>query len=102
VPALVRELLGRHGLEPSAVAHWLLHPGGATVLDAVRDGLGVREEMLAASRRILRDYGNMSSPSCLFVLQEEIATRPPRAGELGVLAAFGAGFSVHAALVRFE
>ncbi|MEK7476282.1 MAG: 3-oxoacyl-[acyl-carrier-protein] synthase III C-terminal domain-containing protein [Candidatus Coatesbacteria bacterium] len=102
VPALVRELLGRHSLAPDGVGHWLLHPGGANVLDAARDGLGVPEERLAASRRILRDYGNMSSPSCLFVLQEEIATSPPRAGELGVLAAFGAGFSVHAALVRFE
>ena len=48
---------------------WAIHPGGRAVLDRVCRGLGLREEDLWASFDILRDYGNMSSPTILFVLK---------------------------------
>jgi alkylresorcinol/alkylpyrone synthase len=59
------------------------------------------EADVACSRAVLRDYGNMSSPTVLFVLDEMLRTRPPRAGETAVMASFGAGFSAYAALLEW-
>lgn len=101
VPGLVDGLLARHGLARRDISRWILHPGGATILDALRDALALPEEALAAGRAVLRDYGNLSSPSVLFVLRRELAERPARPGERGLLISFGAGFSAHAALLQF-
>jgi alkylresorcinol/alkylpyrone synthase len=56
---------------------------------------------VASSRSVLRQHGNMSSPTVLFALDEELRSQPPRQGDLGVMLAFGAGFAAHAALVQF-
>jgi alkylresorcinol/alkylpyrone synthase len=56
---------------------------------------------LEAARAVLHRSGNLSSPTVLFVLDEEHRSRPPRAGELAIVCAFGAGFSAHAALVEY-
>jgi alkylresorcinol/alkylpyrone synthase len=79
----------------------MFHAGGVTILDAIRDALHLPESCLASSRAVLKRCGNMSSPTILFVLAEELASAPPRAGEWGLLASFGAGFSAHAVLARF-
>jgi alkylresorcinol/alkylpyrone synthase len=96
----VDALLGRHGLARADVAAWCLHPGGSRVLDAAQQALGLSDEALAPSRRVLRGYGNMSSPSVLFVLAEVLAENPLPAGAPVVLAAFGPGLGVEAALLR--
>jgi alkylresorcinol/alkylpyrone synthase len=98
---LVDRLLKDRGLSRADIAHWVVHPGGAKILDAVRDTLSLPEEKLAASRAVIKRVGNISSPSCLFVLDEVIRTSAPEPGDLGLLAAFGAGFSAHAALLEF-
>jgi alkylresorcinol/alkylpyrone synthase len=97
----VLELLGEHGLGFEAVGHWVMHAGGRLVLDAVERAMDLPATALDAARAVLRDVGNVSSPTVLFVLDEEQRRRPPRAGELGVVSAFGAGFSAHAALVVY-
>jgi predicted naringenin-chalcone synthase len=51
---------------------------------------------------VLANYGNMSSPSVLFVLAEALARRTPQPGTYGVLAGFGPGLGIEAALMRFE
>ena len=56
---------------------------------------------LEAARAVLHDVGNLSSPTVLFVLDEEQRRRPPAPGDLGILSAFGAGFAAHAALVEY-
>ncbi|HTL67313.1 MAG TPA: stilbene synthase [Lacunisphaera sp.] len=70
----------------------VVHPGGREVIAAVETVLGAP---LPASREVLAAYGNMSSPSVLFVLEHELrrATTPPADGWW--LASFGAGFSAH-------
>jgi alkylresorcinol/alkylpyrone synthase len=98
---LVLELLGEHGLGFEAVGHWVMHAGGRLVLDAVERAMDLPATALDGARAVLRDVGNVSSPTVLFVLDEEQRRRPPRAGELGVVSAFGAGFSAHAALVVY-
>lgn len=68
---------------------WAIHPGGRSVLDAVESGLGLTPDDLSRSRRILHDYGNMSSATVMFVLQDML--RQPRPNARGLAMAFGPG-----------
>ncbi len=70
---------------------WAVHPGGRTILDAVEHGLALQDQALADSRAVLRDYGNMSSATVMFVL--EAMMRRARAGQRGCALAFGPGLS---------
>ena len=97
----VQRLLDDHGLTVPDVAHWCLHPGGARILDAAQQALGLTDDHLQSSRRVLRAAGNMSSPSVLFVLDEEVRSRRPDRGHYGILAAFGPGLGIEVALLRF-
>jgi len=81
--------------------HWLVHAGGEKILNAISKRLVLPAEALASSRSILQEHGNMSSPTVLFVLEEELRARPPRAGETGLLVSFGAGFSAHGVRLSF-
>jgi alkylresorcinol/alkylpyrone synthase len=84
--------LERNGLELESFAGFLLHPGGRKILETAEETLGIGRERLAHSWAVLRDYGNMSSATALFVLQRAL-----RAGDKGphLLAAFGPGFSAY-------
>lgn len=101
VAGVVDGLLARHGLVRDDVALWGLHPGGARVLDAAQRSLALSDEAMAPSRHVLATYGNMSSPSVLFVLAEALERATPPEGSWGVLAAFGPGLGVEAVLLRF-
>lgn len=68
---------------------WAIHPGGRTVLDAVESGLGLTSDDLGSSRRILHTYGNMSSATVMFVLQDMLHQHHPEAR--GLAMAFGPG-----------
>ncbi len=106
VPALAAEyaeqllhtVLPRHGLKPSDLATWVLHAGGRDVLQAVQRRIGPPAGALRHSTAMLREYGNLSSAFVYFVLEAALADDPP-AGWWW-LAAFGAGFSSHGALLR--
>jgi alkylresorcinol/alkylpyrone synthase len=77
-----------------------LHPGGKTVLLALRDALELTDADLTLSRAVLRQYGNLSSASLGFILHAAL-TGPMPAG-YGWLGSFGAGFACHGALVEVE
>jgi len=93
------ELLPPRGLERKHVRHWLMHPGGRKVIDRVQAALGLSDDDVAVSRRILRNYGNMSSPTALFVLNEVMQNGAAQPGDRGVLLALGPGFAAEAALL---
>jgi len=97
--AVVNDLLSSQGLQTSDIKHWAFHTGGEKIINAVRDAIGVPEEQLRATRTILAQYGNMSSPTVWFVL-EEILRNGIAAGEWCVMVAYGAGLSAHACLLR--
>jgi alkylresorcinol/alkylpyrone synthase len=99
--SVVDRLLAAHDLNYADIAHWIVHPGGERVLDAFQQALDLPDEEITASRTVLYNYGNMSSASVLFVLDEVLRSRAPRPGELGVVCSFGAGFSAFAGLVEF-
>ena len=94
-------LLAPQGLRKEDVRFWVLHPGGRKVLDAAAAYLGLSEEHLRTSRHVLRSFGNMSSPTVLFVLNEVLRSSTPQAGDYGVLLALGPGFAAEAALLRW-
>jgi predicted naringenin-chalcone synthase len=96
LPAHVAAL--RERLRPEPAALWAVHPGGRSILDAVESSLGLAPEDLAASRQVLRDYGNMSSATLGFVLQRLLAS--PGAGRSGVATGFGPGLSIESMLFR--
>lgn len=79
------------------IALWAVHPGGRSVLDAVARGCGAPVD-LSASREVLRRYGNMSSPTVMFVLKR-LMDDPDASGE-GCMLAFGPGVTVEAGRFR--
>ena len=95
------ELLGAHGIEREEISLWLLHPGGRKVIDRVQEALGLSDEDVAISRHILRNYGNMSSPTVLFVLDVALRRIRAKPGDCGVLLALGPGLAAEAALLRW-
>jgi alkylresorcinol/alkylpyrone synthase len=90
-PAL-EAFLATNDLDLARFAGFLLHPGGRKILETAQDVLGVEPAQLAHSWAVLRDYGNMSSATVLFVLRRALD-----AGATGphLLAAFGPGFSAY-------
>lgn len=98
-PELIKILRGI-GVEKDSVKLWALHPGGRAILDALQAGLDLSEEQMLPSRNILRNYGNMSSASILFVLKEILNTTHINKDELCCAVAFGPGLSMEIALLR--
>jgi predicted naringenin-chalcone synthase len=95
VPGRIRRWLPEHGAEviPHAgVPLWAVHAGGRSILDAVQQGLALPPDALRFSRAILREYGNMSSATLVFVL-DRILCAPDARGD-GVAMAFGPGLTV--------
>ena len=97
--AVVSNVLAQRALGTGDIRHWALHTGGEKIINAVRDGIGIPEASLGPTRRVLREYGNMSSPTVWFVL-DEIEKNPVAQGDWAVMVAYGAGLSGHAYLLR--
>lgn len=112
VPRLIRRHL-RHdvdsfleaqGLDPGEVGAWILHPGGPKILEEAEKALALKRDALAASWRVLRQVGNLSSATILFVLEEVLAETsagrpagsPPRHG---LMLAMGPGFCAELVLL---
>jgi len=95
----VEPSLALGGMAIGDVDLWAVHPGGKSILDQVQRCLDLGAEQLRASREVLRRFGNMSSASILFVL-EEILNQGAGGGEEKVCAiAFGPGLTVEMALL---
>ena len=94
LPACLPDILSGCGMHQ--FRHWAIHPGGRTVLDAVREGADLPEELLESSRRVLRDFGNMSSATIMFVLKDIMQRGDGR----GCGMAFGPGLTVESLLFQ--
>jgi len=92
----LEEFLGRHELTLESLDHVVAHPGGTKVLAAYQEALGLKPEALGHARQVLRDHGNMSSPTILFILQE---LQRRGAQTPCVALAFGPGVTAEAALL---
>jgi alkylresorcinol/alkylpyrone synthase len=109
VPQLIREnirapfeaFLAEQGLQRSDLKAFVLHPGGQKLLQYMEDELGLDRSETQFSWDVLRDYGNLSSASVLFVLHEWLRKGKVAAGSHGLLAAFGPGFSAEMLLLEW-
>ncbi|WP_144796779.1 type III polyketide synthase [Microbacterium paludicola] len=81
------------------VAHWAIHPGGRSILDRVEERLQLSPEQLIPAREVLRQYGNMSSATVLFVLRRILEEEGARDGERVAAMAFGPGLTAESALM---
>ena len=104
LPAYLESLLGRESLTQEDVGWWAIHPGGRAIVEKAQQVLGLPDDAVADSFAVLRDYGNMSSPTILFVLkrflekhQAALQESEPGLGH-GVAMAFGPGLTLEGAL----
>jgi alkylresorcinol/alkylpyrone synthase len=97
---VLTRVLARTGLRREAIAAWILHAGGRDVLRALQERLGLSSDDVRFSGRVLRDYGNLSSPFVLFALRAALIDGVH--GGNWWLASFGAGFNSHAAILEVE
>lgn len=109
VPTMVRKhlradverFLSDHGLGLGDVRHWVCHPGGPKVLEAVEESLGLGADALSASWESLAAVGNLSSASVLFILGDTLEQAETRPGDWGLLLAMGPGFCSELVLLRW-
>jgi alkylresorcinol/alkylpyrone synthase len=100
LPGLIKDFLQCQRLEMHDLLHYVTHPGGARVIDAYREALGLRQGELMLSEKSLREHGNISSVSVLMVLEEWLASQPEQQPGYGLLSAFGPGFSADLLLLE--
>jgi len=101
VRGLVDGFLARAGLRRDQLGAFIVHPGGQKLLTFIEEELGLAPSDTECSWHVLREYGNQSSVSVLFVLNEWLARHAPPQGTHGLLAAFGPGFSANVILLRW-
>ncbi|RMG44902.1 MAG: type III polyketide synthase [Acidobacteria bacterium] len=108
VPEMVRRHLRRdvdaflaeHGLDRAEISRWICHPGGPKVIEAIAEALELPAAALEPARRSLREFGNLSSASVLFVLAEALENAPPP-GSPAMLLAMGPGFCSELVLLEW-
>ena len=85
-----------NGGDKENISHWAIHPGGRTILDAVEKGAALAPDALNVSRDILRNYGNMSSATVMFVLEAMMRKNVNQ----GCAMAFGPGVAVESMMFK--
>ncbi|MCC5978330.1 MAG: type III polyketide synthase [Salinarimonas sp.] len=97
LPDALARILAGWGVARETIVDYVLHPGGAKVIDALEDALMLESGSLQREREVLRGYGNMSAPTVLFVLERAV-----KAGLRGptLLGALGPGFTLSCALME--
>ena len=91
-------VLERAEVDREEIQAWILHAGGREILSSIREQVGISEEDTQWSARVLREYGNVSSPCVYFVLEAALNGGMP--GGYWWMSSFGAGFSCHGALLQ--
>jgi alkylresorcinol/alkylpyrone synthase/polyketide synthase Type III len=102
---LVNQILKSFDLEKDQIAHWILHSGGRKVIDNMQSEISLTDQQVSHSKYVLRNFGNMSSPTVLYVLKETMngpeAAERPRPGDLGIMLALGPGLAIEGALLEW-
>ena len=97
----VDSFLTEQELDRGAIRHWIAHTGGPRVLQAIESALGLPCDALERSWRSLREIGNLSSASVLFVLADLLGSQQAKPGDYGMLMAMGPGFCSELVLLRW-
>jgi predicted naringenin-chalcone synthase len=94
-------LMAAQGLKREDIGYWVLHSAGRRVIDRARTLLELSEEQVSHSRSVLRRFGNMSSATILFVLDETLREECPVPDDWGLMIGLGPGFAAEGALLRW-
>lgn len=101
---LVERALRKKGKNKADIQHWCVHPGGKRILESIQKSVGLAAEELKESYEVLKQFGNMSSATILFVLKnmmEEIRHRKSSSPEWALAAAFGPGLTMETFLACY-
>ena len=103
ISALIDSLLKKISVELSDIRYFAIHPGGKKILQVVEEQLRIDRDQNESAYRVLKNYGNMSSPTILFVLKEIIGRLNGAAdGERILAVAFGPGLTLESMVLRIE
>ncbi|MDR0139727.1 3-oxoacyl-[acyl-carrier-protein] synthase III C-terminal domain-containing protein [Metabacillus idriensis] len=98
----VEDYLKEEQIPLDQIKHFLAHPGGKKVLQAYQTSLGFEEEQLQVSKNVLKNHGNMSSATVMYVIEEYLSRGLGEESDLGIIAALGPGFCSELLLVEWE
>jgi alkylresorcinol/alkylpyrone synthase len=96
----ITEFVQEHGLSLSDIKNFVIHPGGTKVIKAYQEAFSLVDDQVVIEKEIIARYGNMSSPTVLFVLERFMESKQ-RQGEYGLISALGPGFSSESLLVKW-
>ena len=102
---LVSKALQHASLQKDDITHWCIHPGGKKILEAIEKSISLPTERLNYSYEVLRDYGNMSSATILFVLKkilDELQDSPDSPHSNIFAAAFGPGLTMETFVASYD
>ena len=97
---IVDTFLEKHKLIRSNISFWVIHPGGRRIIEEIQKALGISKEDTMDSWDILKNYGNMLSPSIIFVL-EKVMTRERIHGKYGIAISFSPGVGTECLLLQY-
>lgn len=98
IEPLITDALKHYKLRKNEITHWCIHPGGKRILEVIKKKLNLSEEDLCFSKDILLNYGNMSSPTILFILKKMMPQL--KKGNKIITMAFGPGLTMETALLQ--
>jgi alkylresorcinol/alkylpyrone synthase len=109
VPSIVRahlkdeldSFVKSNNLEIPDIATWVSHPGGPKVLIAIAEALNITQDDLQVSWNHLKEFGNLSSSSVLFILKDTMKFKCPAKGSFGLMMAMGPGFCAEEILIQW-
>ncbi len=99
-PKIIHPFLKRNNVNISEIDHFVFHPGGRKILQTVDELFGSLGKNVDDTREVLKQYGNMSSVTVLYVLERFLERKIPK-GEKGLMLSFGPGFSAQSILIQW-
>ena len=98
IDQLLQHALAKYGISQNEIAGWAIHPGGRKIVEVIASKLQLKQDDVKHSYQVLHDYGNMSSPTILFVLKQMLEDNTLKGNIFG--AAFGPGLTMETFLVH--
>lgn len=102
VSSEIQNFLIKNNIEKHDIKHFLIHPGGTKIINEFENCLGLDSDSTFYSRKVLEQYGNMSSPTIIYVINEFLRSGNYKQGELGLIASMGPGFSSELLLFQIQ
>jgi len=100
-PNIIFPFLERNNLDIKDINNFVFHPGGKKIVQVVEDLFSQHGKNIDATKEVLRDYGNMSSATVLYVL-DKYMNRNIEKGEYGLMLSFGPGFTAQTVLLQWQ